>query len=65
MHRLLSKPLITRQQPRYKMVGKSKVANKMLRHFPLGPRLQQMYSTLAQAKLMVWHLNNQSVGGLV
>jgi hypothetical protein len=47
------------------MVGKSKVANKMLHHFPLGPQLQQMYSTLAQAKLMVWHHNNQSVGGLV
>jgi hypothetical protein len=24
-----------------------------------------MYSTLAQAKLMVWHHNNQSVSGLV
>jgi hypothetical protein len=47
------------------MVGKSKVANKMLHHFPLGRQLQQMCNILAQAKLMVWRHNNQSVGGLV
>jgi hypothetical protein len=38
------------QKPRFKVVGKSKVAkNNMLLHFPLGLQLQQIYNILAQA----------------
>ena len=41
---------------------------KVLRHFPIIPRLQQMYRSPALAKLMVWHhenRSNQKGGGLV
>ena len=37
---------------RYREVGKSRVPVKVLRHFPLIPRLQRMYSTPLQASYM-------------
>jgi hypothetical protein len=49
----------------FKVVGKSLVPQKVLKHFPLIPRLKRMYSTPMQASLMTWHVNNKSGDGLV
>lgn len=40
---------------RYRKVGKSKIPCKVLRHFPLIPRLQRMFSTPLQASFMTAH----------
>ena len=40
---------------RYRKVGKSKIPRKVLRHFPLIPRLQRMFSTPVQASFMTAH----------
>ena len=40
---------------RFKRVGMSSVPVKVLRHFPLGPRLRRMFSTPELAALMTWH----------
>ena len=37
-----------------------KVANKVLRYFPLKPRLQRMFNTKHIAKWMTWHATGQS-----
>ena len=50
---------------RYKQVGKSKVPIKVLRHFPLIPRLQRMYSTPLQASFMTWHSRHSSEDGVM
>jgi hypothetical protein len=50
---------------RYKLVGKSLVPQKVLKHFPIIPRLKRMYSTPGQASLMTWHVNNRSGDGMV
>lgn len=49
--------------PRFKRVGKSRVPVKVLRHFPLIPRLRRMFSTPHLAALMTWHGNNISSDG--
>ena len=49
--------------PRFKRVGMSRVAHKVLRHFPLIPRLRRMFSTPHLASLMTWHGNNVSRDG--
>ena len=51
------------QHPRFKAVGMSKVPHKVLRHFPLIPRLKRMYSTPQLAALMTWHGSNVSSDG--
>ena len=51
--------------PRYKQVGETKVPLKVLRYFPLIPRLKQMFATPLQASLQTWHNENQSVDRLV
>ena len=48
---------------RYKFVGTSKVPSKVLRHFPLVPRLKRMFSTPQLASLMTWHGDNVSIDG--
>ena len=48
---------------RYKTVGLSRVPLKVLRHFPLGPRLRRMFSTPELASLMTWHADNVSKDG--
>lgn len=53
----------TCQTPRFKRVGLSRVPNKVLRHFPLIPRLRRMFSTPHLAALMTWHENNVSTDG--
>ena len=48
---------------RYKRVGLSRVPTKVLRHFPLVPRLKRMFSTPQLASLMTWHADNASTDG--
>lgn len=50
---------------RYKRVGLSRVPMKVLRHFPLVPRLKRMFSTPELAALMTWHGDNISTDGLM
>ena len=45
---------------RYRSVGQSRVPWKVLRHFPLIPRLKRMFSTPELAALMTWHSDNVS-----
>ena len=45
---------------RYKEVGKSRVPVKVLRHFPLIPRLQRMFNTPVLASFMTWHQHHRS-----
>ena len=51
--------------PRYKDVQKKKRPWKVLRHFPLIPRLKRMFRTPAISELMVWHSKNGSTDGMV
>lgn len=48
---------------RYKRIGLSRVPIKVLRHFPLVPRLKRMFSTPQLASLMTWHGDNMSSDG--
>ena len=48
---------------RFKRVGLSRVPTKVLRHFPLVPRLKRMFSTPQLAALMTWHGDNISSDG--
>jgi hypothetical protein len=48
---------------RFKRVGLSRVPTKVLRHFPLVPRLKRMFSTPQLAALMTWHGENISRDG--
>lgn len=49
--------------PRFKRVGDSQVARKVLRYFPLIPKLQRIFSTPAQALLQTWWAQNLSDNG--
>lgn len=49
--------------PRFRRVGLSTVPVKVLRHFPLVPRLRRMFSTPHLATLMTWHADNISSDG--
>jgi hypothetical protein len=49
----------------YQQVGNSIVVHKVLCHFPLIPRLQRMFNTPTQLKLMVWHWHNRNQDGLL
>ena len=48
---------------RYRMCGRSRVPTLILRHFPLIPQLQRMFSSKKLSKLNVWHHFNKSVDG--
>jgi hypothetical protein len=50
---------------RYKLVGKSLVPQKVLKHFPIIPRLKRMYSTPKQTSLMTWYIKNRSGDGMM
>lgn len=58
-------------KPRYKEnieaghVTRTKVANKVLRYFPLGPRLQRLYMSHHTADSMVWHAERRQVDGVL
>ena len=51
------------QAGRYRSAGQSRVPWKVLRHFPLIPRLKRMFSTPELASLMTWHSDNVSNDG--
>ena len=46
--------------PRFKKVDDSKVPIKVLRYFPLKPRLQHMFATPLQASFQTWYVANKS-----
>ena len=48
---------------RYRMSGRSRVPTLILRHFPLIPQLQRMFSSRKLSKLNVWHHFNKSIDG--
>jgi hypothetical protein len=47
------------------MDGSQSIPWKVIRHFPLIPRLLQMYRCKTLAELLVWHKNGSSSDGLV
>ncbi len=52
-------------KPRYKDEAKKQRPWKVLRQFPLIPRLRRMFRTPSISELMVWHAKNTSTDGLV
>ena len=52
------------QAPRFKRTGDSKVPVKVLRHFPLIPRLQRMFQTPIQAAFQTYHWLKRSTDGM-
>ena len=48
---------------RYRTCGRSRVPTLILRHFPLIPQLQRMFSSKKLSKLNVWHHFNKSLDG--
>ena len=51
------------EKDRYRMCGRSRVPALILRHFPLIPQLQRMFSSKKLSKLNAWHYFNKSVDG--
>jgi hypothetical protein len=50
------------EQPKYKDQTRKLFPVKVLRHFPIIPRFQRMFRSLAISKLMIWHSENASHG---
>ncbi|KAL3685350.1 hypothetical protein R1sor_003372 [Riccia sorocarpa] len=50
---------------RYKLVGRSQVPAKVLRHFPVIPRMKRMFRVKTIAELMRWSSENKSTDGKV
>ena len=48
---------------RYRMCGRSRIPKLILRHFPLIPQLQRMFSAKRLSKLNVWHYYHRSQDG--
>jgi hypothetical protein len=48
------------EQPRYRDLESKIFPVKVLRHFPIIPRLQRMFRSPAISKLMLWHSENSS-----
>ena len=48
---------------RYRMCGRSRVTALILRHFPLIPQLQRMFSSKKLSKLNMWHHFHKSEDG--
>ena len=48
---------------RYRMCGRSRVPSLILRHFPLIPQLQRMFSSKKLSKLNMWHHFHKSEDG--
>ena len=51
------------EHDRYRMCGRSKVPSLVLRHFPLIPQLQRMFSSRKLSKLNIWHHFHKSEDG--
>jgi hypothetical protein len=49
----------------YKKFGRSLVPQKVVRHFPLIPRLLHMYRARHTSEMMTWHARNKSIDGKV
>jgi hypothetical protein len=47
-------------KPRYKNQERKKFPIKVLRHFPIIPRLQRMYRSPTISQLLLWHSENRS-----
>ncbi len=50
---------------RFKEHGQSRVAIKVVQHFPLVPILLHMYQAAGTSELMTWHSQNRSMDGKV
>jgi hypothetical protein len=50
---------------RYKDEGNKLFPMKMLKHFPIIPRLQRMFRILSMSELMLWHSQNNGRDGLI
>ncbi len=50
---------------RFKEHGQSRVSVKVVRHFPLVPRLLRMYQAARTSELMTWHSQNRNMDGKV
>jgi hypothetical protein len=48
-----------------KDAGSTLVAAKVIRYFPIIPRLQRMYLSRSTSEMMTWHHENKSTDGLV
>lgn len=53
----------TCQTPRFYRRGRDKKPVRVLRHFPLIPRLRRMYGTEYLSNLMTWWVDNRSIDG--
>ena len=51
------------EHERYRMSGRARVPTLILRHFPLIPQLQRMFSSKKLSKLNVWHHFHKSEDG--
>ena len=51
------------EHERYRMCGRSRVPTLILRHFPLIPQLQRMFSSKKLSKLNMWHHFHKSEDG--
>ena len=51
------------EKDRYRMCGRSRVPTLILRHFPLIPQLQRMFSSKKLSKLNIWHHFHKSEDG--
>ena len=51
------------EHERYRMSGRSRVPHLILRHFPLIPQLQRMFSSKKLSSLNVWHHFHKSEDG--
>jgi hypothetical protein len=51
------------EHDRYRMSGRSRVPSLILRHFPLIPQLQRMFSSKKLSKLNMWHHFHKSTDG--
>jgi hypothetical protein len=49
-------------KPKYKDQDRKKFPVKVLRHFPIIPRLQRMFRSPAISQLLLWHSENRSDG---
>jgi hypothetical protein len=51
------------ESERYRMCGRSRIPSMILRHFPLIPQLQRMFSSKKLSKLNMWHHFHKSQDG--
>ncbi|MCO5591553.1 hypothetical protein L7F22_045540 [Adiantum nelumboides] len=53
-------------EPRYKSgISGTQLPRKVLRHFPLIPRIQHMFKSKTTVELLTWHANHRSKDGMM